>query len=66
MNWGSLFKIVADALPTIGEFIGYLVNLPDEEWEEISKAWPGPTKTKMALLRSEAKAHTHFFGEDSP
>ena len=64
MNWGKLFEIVGSALPAVGEFVGYIVGLSDEEWEEISKAWPSPTKTKMARLRAEVKAHAHFFGED--
>jgi len=63
MPWGKIFEIVANALPAIGEFIGYLVNLSDDEWEDISKAWPGSTKTKMAMIRAEAKAQAHFFKE---
>jgi len=61
MNWGGIFNVIGSMMPAIGEFVGFLVNLPDKEWEEISKAWPAPTKTKMALLRSEAKAAAHFF-----
>jgi len=63
MNFGKIFDVVSRALPVIGEFIGFIAKLPDKEWEEISKAWPAPTKTKMAMVRAEAKAVLHFFGE---
>jgi hypothetical protein len=63
MNWAKFLEVVGGFLPTIGEFVMYLVNLSDDEWEDISKSWPSPTKTKMARLRAEAKATAHFFGK---
>ena len=48
----------------IGNFIKWIAGLSDDEWEDISKAWPAPTKSEMAKVRAEAKARLHFFGEE--
>jgi len=64
MKWQDWIKFVGDMLPVVGSFVKWIVDLPDKDWEQISKAWPAPTKTEMAWLRSEAKARMHFFGED--
>ena len=64
MNLAGIFSVIGKMLPTIGEFVGFLANLSDAEWEDITKAWPEPTKTKMAMLRAEAKAAAHFFKSD--
>jgi len=60
-NW---ITFIGDMLPVFADFLKWIVGLSDKEWEEISKAWPAPTKTQMAWLRSEAKARLHFFGEE--
>ena len=64
MKWQEIFKIVGEFLPAVGEFISFIADLPDKEWEDITKAWPGPTKTHMARIRAEAQARKHFFGEE--
>lgn len=64
MKWTQILKFIGEAIPVIGEFLGFIADLPDKEWESISKAWPAPTKTKMARLRAETKAMKHFFGEE--
>lgn len=63
-GWSRFFEFMSNSMPAIGEFIGFLADLPDKEWEDISSAWPSPIKSKMALVRAEAKARKHFFGEE--
>jgi hypothetical protein len=64
MTWVEILKIIANFLPVVGEFIEYIAGLSDDEWEEITKVWPSPTKMHMAKIRAEAKAMKHFFPED--
>lgn len=61
MNW---VKFLSDALPIFAEWLGWVINMKDEEWENISKAWPAPTKTRLAALRYEAKKYDAFFKTD--
>lgn len=63
-DWSKILEVVGSALPSLGEFAMYIAGLNDAEWEDISKVWPGPTKTKMARIRAEAKAMAHFFKGD--
>lgn len=63
MGWQSILKIIGNSLPAIGGFVKYIAELDDKEWESVSKVWPGPTKTEMAYIRAEMKAHQHFFGD---
>ena len=56
-------KFIIEILPVFGEWLGWVIGMKDEEWEDISKAWPAPTKTRLAKLRYEAKKHEAFFAE---
>ena len=56
-------KFLLEALPIFGEWLKWVLNMQDEEWEDISKAWPAPTKTRLAKLRYEAKKQEAFFAE---
>lgn len=64
MKWSDILKFIGVALPVLGELLNFISGLSDEEWEDISKTWPAPTKTKVARLRAEAKAMSHFFPEE--
>lgn len=57
-------QFIGAILPAIVDFIKWLASLSSDEFEEISKAWPAPTKTEMAWIRAEAKARLHFFPKD--
>jgi hypothetical protein len=57
-------KIVMDVLPVFVEWLQWVIALPDHEWEDISKAWPAPTKTRLARIRYEAKLHDKFGGDE--
>jgi hypothetical protein len=63
-KWTQILKFVGESLPVLGDFLGFIAELPDKEWENMTKAWPGPTKTSMARLRAEAKAIAFYYPED--
>lgn len=48
-------KIIIDVLPVFADWFKWVFEKDDTEFEEISKAWPAPIKTRMARLRYEAK-----------
>lgn len=58
-NW---VQIVADIIPVFAEWLKWVITIDDKEWESISKAWPAPTKTRIARLRYEAKRDKVFGG----
>ena len=62
---GEIFKIIGEVVPVAVELIQHMINLPDKEFEEISKAWPSPTRSKLAKIRAEMKARDHFLGGTS-
>ena len=64
MKWHTVLKFISEFLPVAAELLDFITEIPDKEWEEISKVWPSPTKTKLARMRAEAKAMKHFFGEE--
>jgi hypothetical protein len=55
-------KIVMDVVPVFTEWLKWVITSSDEEWEEISKAWPAPTKTRLAKIRYESKRDKKFGG----
>lgn len=59
-------KIVTDILPVFSDWFQWVVKMPDDEWEDISQAWPAPTKTRLAKLRYEAKRDAKFGTEETP
>ena len=60
MGW---LKLVGDVLPVFTEWLGWVINMKDDEWESISKAWPAPTRTRIAKIRYEAKKYEAFFAD---
>ena len=50
------------ALPIFAEWLKWVIESDDKEWESISKAWPAPTKTRLARLRYEASRDEKFGG----
>jgi len=50
------------ALPIFAEWLKWVIESDDKEWESISKAWPSPTKTRLARLRYEARRDEKFGG----
>lgn len=56
-------KFLLEALPVFGQWLTWVLGMKDDEWEDISKAWPAPTKTRLAKLRYEAKKQEAFFND---
>lgn len=48
-------KIILEVLLVFAEWFKWVFEPNDVEFEEISKAWPAPIKTRLARLRYEAK-----------
>lgn len=61
MNFGGVLGMLGELFPLFVQWLKWLLKLPDKKFEEITKAWPAPTKTKLAWIRAEAKAHDKFF-----
>jgi len=57
--------IVTEVVPLFIDWLKRVIESSDEEFEEISKAWPAPTKTRLARLRYEAKRDAKFGGGES-
>lgn len=57
MKW---FDLVKQFLPDVVDLVQFIMTIGDREFEEISKSWPTPIKTKMAKLRFEAKLLREF------
>ena len=64
MSMPTWMKFLGEALPVFGDWLGWVIGMKDEEWEDISQAWPAPTRTRVAKLRYEVKKHAAFFGEE--
>jgi hypothetical protein len=64
MDFVGFMKLLSEIFPVFLDWIKWMINLPDKEFEEISKAWPAPTRTKLAWIRAESKALKHFGVED--
>ena len=56
----KIFNLLKQFLPDILELFEFILHINDSEFEEISKRWPSPIKTKLAKLRFEAKLLTEF------
>jgi len=56
-----MFDFFKEVVEAIIDFFKYISSLNDDEFKEISKAWPAPTKTRMAKLRVTARARDAFF-----
>ena len=61
MDFSSFSKLFMDVFPLFIDWIKWLTKISDVEFESISKAWPSPTKTKLAWIRAESKANDVFF-----
>lgn len=55
-------NIVTQVVPIFVDWLKWVVEVDDKEWESISKAWPAPTKTRIARLRYEARRDEKFGG----
>ena len=60
----SWLNIVIEALPIFTDWLRWVLESKDEEFESISTAWPAPIKTRLARLRYEAKRDAKF-GDDN-
>ena len=56
-------KYVLEILPVFSEWLKWVIEMPDTEFENISTAWPAPTKTRLAKLRYDAKLEQKFGGQ---
>lgn len=53
-------NIVAQVIPVFVDWLKWVIEIDDKEWESISEAWPSPTKTRVARLRYEARRDEKF------
>jgi len=53
-------SFVFQALPVFTDWLKWVIETDDKEWESISEAWPTPTKTRLARLRYEARRDEKF------
>ena len=63
MSMPSWLKIVMDVVPVFTDWLKWVLDIKDKEFESISKAWPAPIKTRIARLRYEARRDEKFGGE---
>jgi len=60
--FAKILEVLVKVFPLFVQWLELIGNSTDEEFEEISKVWPAPTKTQLAWARGELKAINKFLG----
>jgi hypothetical protein len=56
----KVFQYIQTFLPDLLELIRIILEMSNSEFEDISKTWPAPIKTKLAKMRFEARLMEEF------
>ena len=57
-----MLAFLMKVFPMFLQWLEAISESSDDEFEEISKAWPKPTKLDLAWARAELKALKHYSG----